>query len=372
MSLPPFFARLAMICLRVFLLGIVPLVAIVFGLQYYASGGRFAETEDAYVKANITTVSAPLPGRVIEVLARDNQAVEAGTLLFRLYPQPYEIAMERAKARMEVIRTEIAALRAEYKSILLKADETRERIQYLKRQLERQNKLREYGMSRGDQFDEAVLNLGVAQRELATTNESANRVLANLNGDPNLAAEKHPRYIEAKTALDDEKLNLERTRIVAPAAGIVSNMKLRTGEFADRGAPLFSLLESGQPWIEANFKETQLAHMEVGQRASIVSDIYPDEKWTGKVTAIAPATGAEFAVLPPQNATGNWVKVVQRIPVIVQLDPGTKPLRAGMTVTVAVDTLRERGLPRSVQKLVNAGWLPQFLQPTVAQAGETK
>ena len=372
MTLPPFASKLLLLLTRVLLLGIVPIVAIIFGLQYYARGGRFVETEDAYVKTNISTVSSPIPGRIVEVLVKDNQSVDAGTLLFRINPAPYEIAIERAKARMEVIRTEVASLRAEYKATLLKADETRERLQFLQRQLDRQIKLKEYGMSRGDVYDEARLNLGVAQRELATTGESANRVLANLNGDRNLPGEKHPRFLEAKTALDDALLDLERTRIVAPAVGVISNMKVRVGEFTERGAPLFSLIESGQAWIEANYKETQLAHMQVGQVATIVSDIYPDQKWNAKVTAIAPATGAEFAVLPPQNATGNWVKVVQRIPVIVQIDPGPHQLRAGMTVTVTVDTLRERGLPRSVQKMVDSGWLPQFLQPSPAEAGEVK
>jgi membrane fusion protein, multidrug efflux system len=197
-------------------------------------------------------------------------------------------------------------------------------------------------------------------------------VLANLNGDRNLPAEKHPRYLEAKTALDDAMLDLERARIVAPVAGVISNMKVRVGEFTERGVPLFSLIESGQAWVEANYKETQLAHMKVGQVATVVSDIYPEQKWQAKVSAIAPATGAEFAVLPPQNATGNWVKVVQRIPVIIQLEPAPNQLRAGMTVTVTVDTLRERGLPRSVQRLVDTGWLPHFLQPNFAQAGEVR
>jgi membrane fusion protein, multidrug efflux system len=371
-AMPPFVSKFLMLLTRILLLGVVPVAAVVFGLQYYARGGRFVETEDAYVKTNISTVSSPIPGRIVEVLVQDNQSVAAGALLFRINPAPYEIAIERAKARMEVIRTEVSSLRAEYKATLSKADETRERIQFLQRQLDRQIKLKEYGMSRGDVYDEARLNLGVAQRELATTGESANRVLANLNGDRNLPAEKHPRYREAKTALDDTLLDLERTRIVAPVAGVISNMKVRVGEFTERGAPLFSLIESGQAWIEANYKETQLAHMQVGQVATVVSDIYPDQKWNAKVTAIAPATGAEFAVLPPQNATGNWVKVVQRIPVIIQIEPGANQLRAGMTVTVTVDTLRERGLPRSVQKMVDAGWLPQFLQPNPAEAGEVK
>ena len=371
-AMPSFISRLLLLLTRLLLLGVVPIVAIIFGLQYYARGGRFVETEDAYVKTNISTVSSPIAGRVVEVLVRDNQSVDADVLMFRINPQPYEIAVERAKARMEIIRTEVASLRAEYKATLLKADETRERIQFLQRQLDRQIKLKEYGMSRGDVYDEARLNLGVAQRELATTLESANRVLANLNNDRNLAAENHPRYREAKTALDDALLDLERTRINAPSAGVVSNMKLRVGEFTERGTPLFSLIESGQAWVEANYKETQLAHMQVGQVATVVSDIYPDQKWNAKISAIAPATGAEFAVLPPQNATGNWVKVVQRIPVIIEIEPGPHELRAGMTVTVTVDTLRERGLPRRVQKMVDSGWLPQFLQPTPAEAGEVK
>lgn len=355
--------------LRFVLLGVVPIVAAFIGLQYYARGGRFVETENAYVKANIISVSAPIAGRVEQVSVRDNQVVSAGEPLFRLDPQPYQIAVERARARLDVIRTEVASLRAEYRATLLQADETRERIQFLQRQLERQAKLKEYGMIRGDVYDEARLNLDVARRQLATVEETANRVLANLSGNPALAPEKHPRFAEARTALDEAAMNLARTHITAPAAGVVSNMKLRVGEYAETGAPLFSLIESGQPWIEANFKETQLAHVKVGQVATVVSDIYPDQSWRASVSAIAPATGAEFAILPPQNATGNWVKVVQRVPVLIQVEPGDTALRVGMTVSVAVDTKRERGLPRSIQRLIDAGWLPRFVQPKPALAG---
>jgi membrane fusion protein, multidrug efflux system len=356
--------------LRILLLGVVPIVAAFVGLQYYARGGRFVETENAYVKANINAISAPIAGQVLEVSVRDNQVVAAGAPLFRINPQPYEIAIERARARLDVIRTEVASLRAEYRAIRLQADETRERIVFLQRQLERQTKLKEYGMSRGDVYDEARLNLDVARRQIATVEESANRVLANLSGNPQLAPEQHPRFAEAKTQLDEAQMDLDRTIVTAPAAGTVSNMKLRVGEYADTGAPLFSLIESGKPWIEANFKETQLAYLKVGQAATVVSDIYPDVSWRATLSAIAPATGAEFAVLPPQNATGNWVKVVQRVPVMIQVEPGDTDLRVGMTVSVAIDTKRERGLPRSVQRLVDAGWLPQFLNPKPALAGE--
>jgi membrane fusion protein, multidrug efflux system len=364
--------KILLVLSRALLLGLLPLAVASVGLYFYAHGGRHVETENAYVKANIVAVSSPVSGRVVEVLVRDNQTVAAGTLLFRVNPQPYEITVARARARLEVIRTEVSSLRAEHRATLLSAAETRERIRFLEKQLERQAKLKEYGMTRGDTYDEARLNLEVARRQLASVEENANRVLANLSGDAKLPAERHPRYAEAQTMLDEALMDLERTRIIAPTAGIISNMKLRVGEHAERGAALFSLIESGQMWVEANFKETQLANMQVGQTARVVSDIHPDQSWPATVSTIAPATGAEFAVLPPQNATGNWVKVVQRVPVLIQLAPGDTSLRAGMTVTVSVDTQRERGLPRGVQRLVDAGWLPGFLKPAPVLAGEAK
>jgi membrane fusion protein, multidrug efflux system len=372
MVVGPFVRRFLFQFSRFALLLLVPLTATFVGLYLYARGGRYVETENAYVKANIIAVSSPIPGRVVEVAVKDNESVAAGTLLFRINPQPYEIAAERARARLDVVRTEVNSLRVEYRAAQLEAEETRERIQFLQRQLERQAKLKEYGMARADVYDEARLNLELARRRLASVQENANRVLANLGGDPKIAPEKHPRFAEAKTAIDEALMNLERTRIIAPAAGIVSNMKLRVGEFAEQGTPVFSLIENGQAWIEANYKETQLAYLRVGQVAEVVSDIYPDQRWPAVVSAIAPATGAEFAVLPPQNATGNWVKVVQRVPVMIQVEPGHTPLRVGMTVMVAVDTQRERGLPRGVQRLVDVGLLPSFLQPTHALAGEKK
>ncbi|MEK6211922.1 MAG: HlyD family secretion protein [Pseudomonadota bacterium] len=356
---------------RVLLLVVVPLVAIVTGLYIYATGGQEVETDNAYVKANIVAISASVNGSVIEVLARDNQPVEAGALLFRLDPEPYQIAVAGARAQMDVVRTDVQSLRAEYRVTLQEAAEGRERIDFLARQLERQERLKEKGMTRGDTYDEARHNVEAAKRRLDSIREKTNRVLAGLSGDPNLPAERHPRYAEARAAYDAAMLELSRAAIKAPVAGVVSNMKLRVGEFVQKGAPMFSLIESGPLWIEANYKETQLTYMQVGQTATVLADAYPDQEWPGAVEAIAPATGAEFAVLPPQNATGNWVKVVQRVPVRIKVEqpPGKPQLRAGMTVTVAVDTGRPRGLPRMVQKLIDDGWLPRFLVPYSAIAG---
>jgi membrane fusion protein (multidrug efflux system) len=357
--------------IRPLLLVIVPAIAVLIGLYVYARGGREVETENAYVKANVVAVSSEVSGRVAEVAVHDNEAVTAGGPLFRLDPMPFELAVAKAAAQMEVVRTDVQSLRVEYRATLQEAVEAEDRIAFLTRQLERQEKLKEQGMSRADVYDEARHNLHVAQSRLKSIHESTNRVLAGLLGDPQLPAERHPRYLEAKAARDAAAVDLARTQVKAPTAGVVSNMKLQVGEHVEKGAAVFSLIRAGPVWVEANFKETQLTHMHPGQIAQVVADAYPDIEWEAQVTTIAPATGAEFAILPPQNATGNWVKVVQRIPVLLEVKQAARreQLRAGMTVTVTIDTAHERGLPRVVQRMVDRGYLPRFLQPAPAIAG---
>jgi len=357
--------------IRPLLLVAVPAIAVLIGLYVYARGGREVETENAYVKANVVAVSSEVSGRVAEVAVHDNQAVTAGAPLFRLDPTPFELAVAKAAAQMEVVRTDVQSLRVEYRATLQEAVEAEDRIAFLTRQLERQEKLKEQGMSRADVYDEARHNLHVAQSRLKSIHESTNRVLAGLLGDPQLPAERHPRYLEAKAARDAAAVDLARTQVKAPTAGVVSNMKLQVGEHVEKGAAVFSLIRAGPVWVEANFKETQLTHMHPGQIAQVVADAYPDIEWEAQVTTFAPATGAEGAILPPQNATGNWVKVVQRIPVLLEVKQAARreQLRAGMTVTVTVDTGHERGLPRVVQRMVDRGYLPRFLQPAPAIAG---
>lgn len=336
---------------RALLLLGVPLVAAAAALHYYAEGGRHMETDNAYVKAHIIAVSAEVAGRVAEVAVRDNQPVADGRLLFRIDPAPFEVAVARANAQLANARTDVETLRAEHRVALADATEAEERIRFLTLQLERQRRLREQGMVREDAYDEARHNLEAARARLAAVQERAARVLAGLGGDPKLPAERHPRVLEALAAREAAALELARTRVHAPAAGTVSNLKLQPGEHVARGVAAFSLIQAGEPWIEANFKETQLAGMRVGQAARVVADAYPGIEWRARVSAIAPATGAEFALLPPQNATGNWVKIVQRVPVQLAIEPEERAaadrpaLRAGMTVSVSVDTGRSRGLP---------------------------
>lgn len=358
---------------RWMLLVVVPLVAVVFGARMYAASGRFAETENAYVKAEIIAVSAEVGGRIVEVGVQDNQSVTAGTLLFRIDPAPFEIAVARARAQMDVIRTDVQSLKAELRAAQREAEEAQEQIAFLTRQFERQERLRETGMTRADAHDEARHNLELARRRLVSIRERATRVVANLAGDPNLPVERFPRYAEAKSALDAAQTDLDRTTVRAPSPGVVSNMRLQVGEHLEKGTPTFSLISGKPVWIEANYKETQLTHMRVGQRATVAVDAYPDVEWPAVVASIAPTTGAEFAVLPPQNASGNWVKVVQRVPVRIAVEQpeGQPKLRAGMTVTVAVDTERSNGLPRVVRRLIERGWLPGFLQPKTTALAES-
>jgi membrane fusion protein (multidrug efflux system) len=333
--------------MRPILLLVVPALLVAAGVAFWLKGGRYEETENAYVKANIIAVTADVSGRVIEVGVRDNQPVQAGTLLFRVDPAPFRLELERSQAQLAVVRTELEGLRAEHKVALAEAAEARERIVFLARQLERQEKLKERGMGLEASYDEARHNLEAARRRLEGATERAHRVQASLGGDLKLPVQEHPRYRQAITARDAARDDLSRTTVSAPAAGVVSNMKLQAGERVERGVPVFTLVEHGPVWVEANFKETQLTHVREGQAATVIADAYPNVEWRGKITTIAPATRAEFALLPPQNASGNWVKVVQRVPVLVNLENpsgGLPPLRAGMTVTVRVDTGHQRSL----------------------------
>lgn len=333
---------------RTLLLVAVPAIVAALALHWYAKGARWVQTDNAYIKAHVVPVSTEVPGRVSEVLVKNQQRVERGAVLFRLDPAPFQLAVARAQAQIALARTEIETLRSEYRSAQADAAEAQERIPFLERQFDRQRLMKEKGMSREDQFDESQNTLETAKKRLAAMRERTNRALASLDGKPDSPSERHPRFAAAQAALETANLDLARTRVVAPAPGVLSNLKLQPGEYVERGIPLFSLVEEGPLWVEANFKETQLTDMREGQAATITADAYPGTSWRARVSTIAPATGAEFAVLPPQNAIGNWVKVVQRVPVRVAFEGADRmkkegpPLRAGMTVAVTVDTGRER------------------------------
>ncbi|MDP7617454.1 MAG: HlyD family secretion protein [Arenicellales bacterium] len=339
---------------RTVFLIVIPLLAICVGLYLYAAGGRYVSTDNAYVKANVIIISPEISGRVTSVLVVDNQAVEANDILLQLDSSPLEITLNRARAQMAVIRTELESLRADYGETVVQAQQAEDKVRHLDKRYKRQRKLLKQGLSSEEKHDEAKHNLQVARREVQIIQQRVQRVLAQLAGNEVLPVDQHPRYLTAQTTYDQAAIDLKATTIRAPASGIVSNMKLQVGEYAQAGKPIFSLIENQPIWVEANLKETQLTHILPGQQATIVADAYPDKIWESVISSIAPATGAEFSILPPQNASGNWVKVVQRIPInlVITDQTGGPQLRAGMTVSVRIDTRRKRELSGQMRDVV--------------------
>ena len=341
--------RIGRFALRTVLLVLVPLAAAAIGIYIYAESGRHVTTENAYIKSNVIAISSDVSGRVEWIGVEDSTLVRKGQILFRLDQQPFKIALARSEAELDLVRTQVEHLRTDYHEAVAQVAAEEERVKFLTRQLSRQKKLKDRKLASEQAYDVAAHDLSLAKRRVRVLRQRVQRTLQSLDGNPDMQVEEHARFLRARAERDQAAIALADTSIEAPVDGIVSNMKLQAGEYVETGEAVFTIIEHGKVWVEANLKETQLTHVLEGQSASITVDAYPGVEWPATVDAIAPATGAEFSVLPPQNATGNWVKVVQRIPVLLDVEqpPTGNPLRAGMTVTVAIDTERERTMPAS-------------------------
>ncbi|MGI9475782.1 MAG: efflux RND transporter periplasmic adaptor subunit [Hyphomicrobiaceae bacterium] len=326
-----------------------PLAALALGVYIYLAGGRYVSTDNAYVKSAKIVVSANVAGRVTEVAVRENQTVSPGDLLFGVDPAPFRIAQARAKARLLSARQGVEALRAAYQQQVASLTRAQGEVVYHRQQLARQKKLSRRNLVSGLNLDTAVRNLRDAEDQVKVTEQGLAAARAKLGGDPAIPVDRHPDVQEAKALFDQAALDLAQTAVRATMRGVVTNFDLQPGEYVKIGNPIFSLVAADNTWVHANYKETELTHVRVGQRATISIDTYPDRKFEATVSGISPATGAEFAVLPPQNATGNWVKVVQRLTVRLRIsEPGGEPnpiLRAGMSAIVTIDTGHKRRLP---------------------------
>lgn len=349
---------------RFLLLGVLPAAALLAGLGWWATTGRYISTENAYVKASIVAISADIDGRVVAVDVRDDQAVARGDLLFQIDPDTLELDKDRAAARMVSVKHQIEGWRAEFDEVQAEIEEALERVAYFRHQAERQRALERQGIASAVRLEEAELELAASGKRVTALEQKRRAVLAKLGGDPEITAALHPAFREAVVDRQKAALLLKKTTVRAPVSGVVSRMKLEPGEWVEAGEPVFTIVDQDRSWIEANLKETQLTHVDVGQSVDIGIDSYPDQSWSGRVASISAATGAEFALIPPQNASGNWVKVVQRLPVRIEIDPagGLPPLRAGMTASIEIDTERDTTLAKLVGDAV-ASVLGEAPQP---------
>ncbi|HEY4135255.1 MAG TPA: HlyD family secretion protein [Alphaproteobacteria bacterium] len=332
--------------LRLALLIFGPVLVIAGAAYFYLTGGRYVSIDNAYVKAGMLSVSTDVSGTVAEVAVRDNQTVQTGQLLYRLDDVPFRIAVAGAQARVATARNDIESMRATYRQKQADIAQANADVAFYSKDYDRQKALVGKYVSEA-QFDVSSHNLTAAKQKLASLKQEADSVLAGLGGNPDIAVEDHPTYLTAKAQLDQAQRDLEHTRVVAPFAGIVSQVdSVQVGQYLPAATAAFSLIASDDLWIEANPKETDLVNLRSGQKVTVEIDSYPGVTWHGTLSGVSPASGAEFSVLPPQNASGNWVKVVQRIPLRVVLDrsDNSPPLRAGMSATVEIDTGRTRSL----------------------------
>ena len=337
------------------LFALLPL-ALIAGGYWYVTGGRVISTDNAYVEADKVGISTDLSGMVKDIDVKNNQHVEDGQVLFHLDDLPFRLALERADAQVGVVRNDLNALKANYRDMQAQIKQAQDDIDYYDREFHRQQDLAAKNIASQQTFDAARRNWQNAQQKLASLNQQLAAIAANLNGDPNIPVEQHPRYRDAVAQRNEAARQLDHTVVKAPFAGIVTNVpSLAPGKYLQASMTAFYLVATDYVWVDSNPKETELTNVRPGQPVTVTVDTFPDVEWHGAVDSISPAAAQEFSLLPAQNTSGNWVKVVQRIPMRVRLDTSNKnlpPLRAGMSVEVNVDTGHQRGLPQFLTALL--------------------
>ena len=328
-----------------------PAVVLGIGGYMYVTSGRFVSTDNAYVQADHVTVAPQVGGRVVEVLVRENQSVKAGDVLFRIDPQPLQIAMSRMQAQMDSVKSLLDAARAGYASAQADLRSAEEALRVNERQYQRVKEMREKGLVAQKDLDDAANNLASARGKRDSDQAALEKAKGMLGGLPTTSNEELAGYKLAQAQYEQTKLDFEHATVRAPMDGVIGKTNLQPGDFLAMGQAAMPLVATTTLWVDANFKETDLTHVIVGQPATVEVDTYPGRKWPAHVASISPASGAEFSVLPAQNATGNWVKIVQRIPVRLQIDAAsagqvtnTPTLRAGMSANVEIDTGRQNSL----------------------------
>jgi membrane fusion protein (multidrug efflux system) len=327
---------------RLVLMIALPLVLAVGGGWFWLTGGRYVETDNAYVEQAKLSISPDVAGRIVAVAVSENQPVKAGDVLFKIDPQPYQIGLDQANAALASARLSVQQQQVGYQTAQSKLDAAQSALEIEQRNFDRTQSLAKQGLTAQTALDTATNSLQAAQTAVSVAQQAVASASAALGGKPKGAIDEQPAVLTALAAVETAQRNLSKTTVVAPADGVISQVSsLNVGQFVATGTMIASLVETDQTWVEANFKETQLTGIVAGQPVEVTVDAYAS-KLEGKVASIGAATGSEFSLIPAQNATGNWVKVVQRIPVRIELSPVDAGvldrLRSGMSANVSVDT----------------------------------
>jgi membrane fusion protein (multidrug efflux system) len=349
-------ARLGGKRLRTILLVGLPLLAVIVGSIVYLMGGRTISTDNAYVGAQKVLITPDVSGKVIKVAVHEGQQVKPGDVLLTLDPQPYQLALDQAKAKLATARSDFDKAKTNLVSLNTLVDLAQKNADLKQRDVDRKSKLAASQAGSAADVDTAMAGLVAAQLQAQFTVQQRDTTLSSLLGNPNLPLEQFPEYAQANAALEQAQRDLDHTTLRAPIAGTATQVdNIQLGRFVAAGGPILSVVDDQAPWVDANPKETDITYLRVGQKATLDVDSFPDHTFKGTVVAVSPGTGAQFSILPAQNATGNWVKVVQRVPLRIAFDKGEDLhlLRSGMSVNVAIDTGHSR-IPGMSAKLSDA------------------
>ncbi len=334
--------------IRWVLFALLPL-ALIIGGYWYVTGGQVMSTDDAYVNAQKVGISTDVSGIVQDVAVKENDHVAAGQVLYRLDPRQFQIALDNAKANLAQIALMIELMKQDYKRMISDAAAQQAQVALDQTNYDRAAMLLKSGTATQAVYDQASYTLQNDKSKLAALREQSQVQLAKLGGDPDIVVTQHPQYLQAKAQVDEAQRQLDHTVITAPFAGVVTDVpSIAPGKYLAASTTAFFLVDTEHVWVDATPKETELTYVRPGQPVTVTVDTYPDLEWHGVVESVSPAAAQEFALLPAQNTSGNWVKVVQRVPMRVRIDTSDKnlpPLRAGLSVIVDVDTGHARGFP---------------------------
>jgi membrane fusion protein (multidrug efflux system) len=327
--------------LRATLMLIIPALAALIGLYFYLTGGRYVSTDNAYVGAQKVLITPEVSGKVVRIAVLEGQQLAPGDELFSIDPVPYRLAALEAEARLARVKTDFDNLKSSFASLGKQIELARQGVAANQADFDRKTSLLNNRISTPSDLDKSRVALVAAKAQLELLEQQEAVARNQLLGDAALPLDKYPQYMEATVALDRAKRDLANTVLRAPIAGVATQVtSIQMGRYLTAGMAVFSIIGSETVWVEANPKETDLTYVRAGQPVTITVDAFPSRQWRGTLAAISPGTGAQFAILPPQNAAGNWIKIVQRVPLRIEFEPGqdVQRLRSGMSATVEIDT----------------------------------